>query len=430
MITAILFFLTLLFYAVFSYALVDPNLVLTSNPVFWNFQQWMWNNILADSKLMFYGYLFFVLVIFYLYFQVLRHLKKVRHKPNTIKFEYIIWFLLIISPLLFSHNALSHDVFNYIFNAKMVVEYGADPHVKTALDFQSDLWLRFMHNTHTTAPYGKGWTYISIFPYLMSFGKFTLSLVSFRVWSLLSILLLYISSQLFSMTIRKKYLSVFEQALIFLNPILLIEVVSNYHNDLWMMGIVILAMNYLVKPITGEITDSKKKFGSVILSIGLLLISISIKLSTIALIPIWVLIIFLHIFSCRFSSKITDEFKSKIPKKIFEKVFNKLLSKVFMYLPDLSALLMLAPLFTVRSQQFLPWYILWVLVWTPFMNKQKLRGLIIVFTFSSALRYLPWLYNNLEYSDAILNQQKLITWSLPVIYLFTNLRRKLDFEKN
>ena len=41
----------------------------------------------------------------------------------------------IVLILLLSHNALSHDMFNY-FNARMVVKYAMNPHIHTALEFK------------------------------------------------------------------------------------------------------------------------------------------------------------------------------------------------------------------------------------------------------------------------------------------------------
>ena len=97
------------------------------------------------------------------------------------------------------------------------------------------------------------------------------------------------------------------------------------------------------------------------------------------------------------------------------------LVKLFKFVPDLSAGLMFLPLFTLRSQQFLPWYLLWVLVWIPLIKSERWRRLILVFSFASSLRYLPAMSNNFEYTLAVLTSQKAVTWGIPIVYLFSTL---------
>jgi hypothetical protein len=426
MILYILFFLSILFYSFFSYSLVDPNLVLSSNATYWSFQNWMWSTFFENGKLMAYTYFFLITTLFIIYFNILEKLRTNKTViKNIFKNKYIFLFLIIILPLLFSYNALSHDVFNYIFNSRMIVEYGADPYVSVALDFPDDLWTRFMHNTHTPAPYGKGWTYLSLVPYLLGFGKFTLSLLSFRVWSLLSVFLLYFSLQHLSKSLLKRSLNLYELGLVFFNPLLLIETISNYHNDLWMMVPAVFGVSFLVRSMGKKGSDNKDKMRLLIISIFLLIISISIKLASLALIPIWLLAIGLDNISERFSQKLAVKFKlkSEMFKNIFEKFITSFWNKFQNYIPDFAALLMLLPLFTARSQQFLPWYVLWVFVWIPFIKIKLFRNLIIIFTISSSLRYLPWLANNMDFSSQIITNQKYITWLIPTVFLFTNLRK-------
>ena len=425
MILFILFFLILFIYSVFSYSLVDPNLVLLSNFIYWDFQNWMWGTFFENGKLMSYVYFFIIAALFVIYFHILEKFRlEKKVLKNIFKNKYISLFLTIILPLLFSYNALSHDVFNYIFNSRLIVEYGVDPHVATALDFPNDLWTRFMHNTHTPAPYGRGWTYLSLIPYLLGFGKLTLSLVSFRIWSLLSIFLLYVALQNFSKTLLKRNLNLYELALVFLNPLLLIEVISNYHNDLWMMFLAIFGVSFLLKSVVQKNTHRKKVWFSIV-SVVFLLASISIKLASLTLVPIWVIVVGVSFLPTRFSKKLSAKFrvKSQIIKSFLEKFISSFFNKFIGYVPDLAAFLMLLPLFTTRPQQFLPWNVLWIFVWVPFMKIKIFKNLIIVFTISSSLRYLPWLANDMQFGDAIVTNQKYITWIIPIIFLFTNLKK-------
>ena len=69
---------------------------------------------------------------------------------QVIKRKFNWRFLLIIVLLgIFAYPMFSYDIFNYLFNAKMVLIYGANPHIKTALEFAFDPMVRFMQNTHT-----------------------------------------------------------------------------------------------------------------------------------------------------------------------------------------------------------------------------------------------------------------------------------------
>jgi hypothetical protein len=70
---------------------------------------------------------------------------------------------------------------------------------------------------------------------------------------------------------------------------------------------------------------------------------------------------------------------------------------------------MMLPLLTARSQQFHPWYLSWVLVWIPLHKKTMWSWWVLILSLSSLFRYIPWLLND-GFSDAILLQQKGITW--------------------
>src|SRR3990172_6981226 len=113
-------------YSVYSFSQTDPNQVFFSQSWYWQFQKFMWR----------------------LGFQ----------------------------------ERLSSDIYNYIFNAKMVWVYGANPHRQVALNFPDDQWLRFMHNTHTPAPYGYGWTMLSLVPSVIGQNHLKLTLLLVKMF--------------------------------------------------------------------------------------------------------------------------------------------------------------------------------------------------------------------------------------------------------
>lgn len=373
------YFVLFLIFAIFSFVLTDPNLILLKADWFVDFQTFLWRNILPLQN--FRTIFFFVLVvsIFLNYLLILKNWSKL----NLDSRQNFWRFLIIISlPLVLSYNALSHDLFNYIFNAKMVVEFGANPHLKTALDFPDEPMLRFMNNVHTVAPYGYGWTALSLLPYLASFGKFLTTFIVFKLFSFLSLLLSLLILEKFFKKVNYRQLALF-----FLNPLLLIEVLSSAHNDLWMLAPALLAV-YLA------LDFKKATWLKLFLIVILMAISISIKFATIALLP------FLLYFAI----------KDRLGRWSGLPVF------------DLMSLTLFLPLLTERSKHFLPWYLLWSLIFIPLVKNRFWRNLLLVFSLSALLRYLPWFYYipwmsfHLDTSQTLI-WQKGITWLIPAFYL-------------
>ncbi len=373
------YFILYLVFAIFSFVLTDPNLILLKADWFLNFQTFLWRNILPLQNLRTVFFFVLLILIFLNYLLILKNWSKLNLDSRQNFWRFLI---LISLPLVISYNALSHDLFNYIFNAKMVVEFGANPHLKTALDFPDEPMLRFMNNVHTVAPYGYGWTALSLLPYLAGFGKFLSTFAVFKIFSFLSLVLSLLILEKFFKKVNYRQLALF-----FLNPLLLIEVLSSAHNDLWMLAPALLAI-YLTLDLR------KSTLLKTILIIILMAISISIKFATLALLP------FLFYF-------------------IFKEKFKKL-SNLPIF--DLMSITMFLPLLTERSKHFLPWYLLWSLIFVPLVKNKLWRNLLLVFSLSALLRYLPWLYYlpwmsfHLDTSQTLL-WQKGITWLIPAFYL-------------
>ncbi len=337
-------------------------------------------------------------------------------------------YCLVISPLFISYNALSHDVFNYIFNARMVVEYQANPHLQVALDFSSDPWTRFMHNTHTPAPYWYGWTALSVVPYGLGFEVFSITWLNFRIFSLLSLFLLWATLWLWQKQ-RNQPVLAWQFALFFLNPLVLIEIVSNNHNDLWMIVPALLAFVLL---------QQKPKYPwQTILSFALLLFSASTKYATLILMPIWLIAYKLVSFT-QISASQTHGLTAVVSqiKKRFESILSiQIQIYVEKLLPWVTSILLFIPLLTSRSRWFLPWYLVWSFslvpllasnIWItdlpkisiPILTSLKKRASIwgkrwvfwlLALSVSSLFRYLPWIWQG-EYNNTITTQEILITW--------------------
>lgn len=395
------FLLLFLLYFLFSFVLTDPNLIILKSEVFVAFQLWFWENILPNSFLRSLIYLIISLLLFINYLIILKNLAKEKFSFLQLRLQIKKYYLPILIILLLSYNALSHDIFNYMFNAKMVINYQSNPHQSVALDFPDDSWLRFMNNVHTPAPYGYVWTAISLPIFLLGLNKFILIWLSFKFFSLLPFLLcLFFLNKILIKENRKD--RIFDLALLALNPLLLIEVVSNGHNDFWMLLPALMSL-YLAK-------YYKNWLLKIILASILLMFSINTKFASIVFIPL--------LFYLWLNPSVSKLFA----RSLFEKYWCKIRKFLEYYFFDLASLLIFVPLLTSRSQLFHPWYLSWPLLFLPLLRSKLYRNLLLAFTLSSLLRYLPWLYylpwmNFDREVPNFLVWQQAISFLLPAFYL-------------
>lgn len=375
-----LYWATIVIGVLFSFSFTDPNLVLSSNPWYWQWQQWLWHTWFDRPPVQAQTFTL-ILTAQWLTFLVFGWLLW-RNKRRALNWQ---WAALVLGGLMttacISYNALSHDVFNYMFNAKMVLVYQADPHVKTALDFVGDPWLRFMHNTHTPAPYGYGWTALSLVPSAMGGGIFIITWLLFRLMAVVSLVATGCVLWRWLAQTGQKH----RQWLIVLlgcSPYILSEVVMNAHNDLWML-----------LPAVGSIflLDTWRLRGGgwkVFLAVLLLGLSIAIKFATIVLVPLAVLVLF--------SSQLQ---RSRTLSKHGTTANIALLASVLLCLP----------LLTERSQFFHSWYLTWPLVWLPLIKRDWWWAVLVGFAVSSTYRYVPWIAAG-GFAGTVLQQQQLVTW--------------------
>lgn len=432
MIIFIVYLAILFIFTLFSYILTDPNLVMSTHPLYWNFQVYMWETFYSQSRFITASYIFIVFALFILYFWTYTYFKK---KKIIFKFDlksiYLWAYGVILVPLTLSYNALSHDIFNYMFNVRMITKYGIDPHKMRVLDFVGrDDWTRFIHNLETYSPYGYGWTAIALIPSYLGMEKFLPTYVLFKLLTLVGLVIIYFGLQHLSQTLRNRNLYIHELVLLFLNPLFLLEALSSHHNDFWMMVPAVWAVSMIIRFMQPRIFNKSTKYKILYFTAASLLLtfSILIKLVTIVLIPLFVFAFVFVFFLRNYTGAIKKRFKLPIPTDFLVNGLLHLTKWVQPFIPTLISVVLFLPLFTTRSKWFLPWYLLWIIVWIPFVKSKFIRNLIIVFTFSSLLRYVPWLYNSFEYSDEILRNQRLVTWVIPIVYLFTNI--KSNFKTN
>ena len=333
------FWLLAFIFALYSYSQIDLNLTLFSNHFYQAFQQQMIKLGYFNRPISAFIYLILIILLFANYYLLIVLTKKKKLRLSQ------IWLLILVGGgiLLFSYPAFSHDIFNYIFDVRILLYHKANPWMYTALDFPIDPWTRFMHWTHRTYPYGPFWIITSIIPYTLSFGKFTLALFNFKLLFLLS----YLGScwLVYKILCRiNKKQSILGLVFFAFNPLVLNESIISPHLDIVMVFLGLLAI-YLIL--------IKKK----ILGIFSLLLSILTKYATVGYIPI-------------LSPKI------KFNKKLWLMI----------------GLTFAAILGQIYIREILPWYFLPLIALLVLSSVSFLKIILWGISLGGVLYYLPFIY--------------------------------------
>lgn len=194
---------------------------------------------------------------------------------TKISFGNVIKVLLIISfAITLSYPATSYDLFNYMFDAKIVSEYGLNPYRYTAQDFPNDEWVRFMHWTHRTYPYGPIWLVMTVPLVALGHGVWLLTFLLFKLLVFASYLLTARAIYFLACRIRgissAKMLTIAFMA----HPLVLVEGLSAAHIDIVMSALAVTGIWLLA---------SRRMLGSVMLIAGGL-----VKFVTLAWLPAFV----------------------------------------------------------------------------------------------------------------------------------------------
>ncbi len=343
------YFLVIAALGLYSYVLVDPSLTLINN------QAW----VLFREKVIVIGYfqrelssilylaLVVLLFVFYIYFNK-------REKPvDPLKISIIVALIA-----LFAYPFLSRDFFNYIFDAKIFTVYHKNPYLFKPLDFPQDNWLRFMNWTHRSYPYGPLFLLISIIPSFLSFNKFILNFLLFKlIFVIFYLLAVYSLSK-----INKKYALTFA-----LNPYVIIEGLVSPHNDLIGVSLAIAGVSLLYK--------NRSVLGRLII-----LLSAGIKYIT-------------------------------LPFILLIKNKNKINLAVFIFL-------VLAMAYLAYEMDFQPWYFLVMFGFIPFYNKiiTKLNIFFagLLFSYYPFVRFGDW---DSLYKTIMKRQIILFFLAVNIIYL-------------
>lgn len=226
---------------VFSYFWVDYGLFLmvADGHPFFNHFQWIISFRDSHRPLLANVYLLLISLLFALQIFLLF--------VKRIKFLSVknLFLLAGIGTLFFSlaYPFLSRDLFTYLFSAKMLLFYRVNPFVVPPMNFLStDLWVGLAHNIEFPYAYGPVSLAFSLMPMILFSGqRFILNFLGYKL----------INAGLFFLTgfllykLNDKDKKIF--AFWFFNPLLVVELLINSHNDLLMISLFIVAVYYLYK---------------------------------------------------------------------------------------------------------------------------------------------------------------------------------------
>ncbi len=355
----ILYFLVLFSLFIYSFTQIDLNLTLSSNQTYQIIQSQLITLGYFDrsSSAFIFSSLILLMGGFYFFFII--------SAKNRLLSENRINKLILLSILIliFAYPAFSHDIFNYMFDARIITKYQANPYLHTALNFPSDLWTRFMHWTHRTYPYGPIWLVVSVPFSFLGFGKFVLTLFNFKLMFMLFHIGNIVIIGKINSLVNPKF-KLLGKVIYALNPLILIESLLSPHNEVVMLFFSLLAVyeGYVRKRVFAGIID--------------MIISAGIKFITIlGIIPLI------------------------ISKYSFKKVNID-------YWFGINLMMIVIPLIAqICYREPYPWYFIMVIGFGIFLSKYLgVFFLLIGISFGSIFRYIPYLFSG-DYSREVTAMQ-------------------------
>ncbi len=215
--------------SVYSYVLLDPNITFLNHPLWTSFRDSAVQIGYHQRALSTTLYLVFIGLFTTIHWWTIRRGKKI----DPVKTAFLVGGILT-----FSYPFLSHDFFNYMFDAKILTTYHQNPYVHPALDYPSDTWLRFMHWIHRPYPYGPVFLAITAVPAFLGMGKFIIHFFALKLVTAL----FYIATVYFLSKVDKK------SALLYATqPLVIVEGLISSHNEIFAVALGIMGLYYMAQ---------------------------------------------------------------------------------------------------------------------------------------------------------------------------------------
>jgi hypothetical protein len=365
---------TAVLFAVISFGFIDPHLSLPfapgSRPIE-ELLRFMVYRRSIDVSLFYAGAL---LIWYAAYANSLRSAMKgnIRKIPG--------WLVVIIGIALLSFPALSYDIFNYIATAKVTYQYKENPYVVMPIEIPNEPMLSFTRAANKLALYGPVWIALTGIPHVLGNSHIFLGIFSFKLFAGVSYAI--ICWLIFQKTKR------WDQVLFFAaNPLVIIELLVNGHNDGMMMALALAAL----------LLADKKGVWINIGAVLLLLASVLIKGATIVLLPLFF-----------------------IPKLSVEKKY------LFAFF-GMVGVFLLSPL----REEMYPWYAVWfisIAACIPRTKNSILHDLVVWASLGLMARYIPWIATR-EYGGITPVTRVILTAVPLIIYGLTTIFRTRFYPK-
>jgi len=379
----------------YSFTQVDLNLTLSEWSVWQVIQKFFQHIGYFQRPLSTFFYVVIILLLYLFYFLFLR-MARIRGIWGIRQ----VWGLVIATTVIltFSYNAFSYDLFNYIFDAKIITFYHQNPYLHKALDFPEDPMLSFMHSTHRTYPYGPVWLMLTA-PLSLGINFFLPTFFLFK--SLIS--LSFMGTAFFISRILKKVSpqdEIFGVVFFAINPLVIIESLVSTHNDIVMICLSLGSLYLLMRKIY-------------VRSFILLILSIGIKFATILLLPVFIYI------AIRQLRNLSIDFK-----KVFAIIF--ILMTIAVFVTSFAT----GP---NKNPELQPWYFLMLFPFAAFVAQKRIVFILTIFvSISMLVSYVPFLLMGEWPKDIVDLKIKLLIASIAVgilLYIFSS-KRFLSFIKH
>jgi len=317
--------------------------------------------------------------LFFLYFVTLR--KVARMELSRTRVASLVIGLAIIVGL--SFPLTSYDLFNYILTAKVTYHYHENPYLVMPIELIGEPGLAYTRAANKTALYGPTWIGASYIPHIFGGDTIWGQILAFKLFSSAS----YVAVAYLLFIISGSVAPVVWFAL---NPLVIIELLVNGHNDGLMMFICLSSYVVFLQ---------KKRLGTCI-GFGLLVLSSLVKGATLVLLPLM--------------------FWRQFPRAVAWVMPHT--KKIHLTTPQtvyfLSSLL-LAVAFLVAGpmrEELYPWYGVWCLTFASLLDDTRYgwyKGLLIAGTVGLELR--PIAYMIMGYYEGPGPLIRLLVTIVPVI---------------
>lgn len=198
--------------------------------------------------------------------------------------EWLVWTFPVVfsTTLVLAQPAMARDLYHYIMEGRILWHYGGNPLVDVPYQYPSDPFLPVLDRwqLHYATPYGPIWLLLTWLPQTLVGNHPEELLIAYKV---LSLVFLFGTAYVVRMIVREVHPGHERLGVILLlwNPMILISVALNGHNDSVMMFFALLAVYFAIK----------RRWS---LAMPLLMLSVLTKYVTVLLLPVFLVYALSH----------------------------------------------------------------------------------------------------------------------------------------